>query len=57
MTWFEAMFSKKSKKGLKLKYSKKDDSWLVIRNQDIVFMGPEAQCKSYIINFESKGEN
>ncbi len=56
MTWFETLFSKNSKKGLKLKFSKQNDSWIVTRNQEIVFMGGEAQCKTYITNFEESEE-
>ncbi|UXP31477.1 hypothetical protein N6H18_14080 [Reichenbachiella agarivorans] len=36
---------------LKLKFSKEDNAWLVLKGHSIMFIGAEAQCKMYISNF------
>lgn len=56
MTWIESIFSKKEKGGLQLKFSKQNDTWMVVKNHDILFMGGEAQCKTYISNFKDSQE-
>lgn len=38
-------------KGFKLKFSKNENTWLVIKGHSIMFMGGEEQCKTYISNF------
>lgn len=52
MKWINSIFSKQSKDQLRLKFSKKNESWIVTRNQDIVFMGGESQCRNYMDNFK-----
>ena len=53
MKWINSIFTKQNDQSLKLKFSKKNDSWMVTRNNDIVFIGGESQCKNYIKNFEN----
>jgi len=53
MNWIKSIFSKESDHQLKMKFSKQNDSWMVLRNQDIVFIGDENQCKEYMKNFET----
>ena len=56
MNWIKSIFSKESDQQLKMKFSKQNDSWMVVRNQDIVFIGDENQCKEYMKNFENPKE-
>lgn len=53
MKWISSIFSKQTDETFKLKFNKKTDSWIVTRNQDIVFIGEQVQCKNYIENFEN----
>ena len=48
-----ALFStgKANGKGFKLKFSKTDNTWVVIKGHSIMFMGEEEQCKTYMTNF------
>lgn len=52
MTWIDKILTNKQDNGLKLKFSKTNDTWMVVKNRDIVFMGAEEQCKAYIENFK-----
>ncbi|MEO9802196.1 MAG: hypothetical protein ABJF04_03060 [Reichenbachiella sp.] len=49
----QALFSrtKDTGKHLKLKFSKEDNSWVVLKGHSIMFIGGEDQCKTYITNF------
>ncbi|SHJ40829.1 hypothetical protein SAMN04488028_10113 [Reichenbachiella agariperforans] len=51
---FKALFSRNTDptdKKLKLKFSKEDNSWLVLKGHSIMFIGQQDQCKTYISNF------
>lgn len=52
-TMLKSIFSKHTStdKKLKLKFSKEDNSWLVLKGHSIMFIGREEQCKTYISNF------
>ncbi|WP_158233331.1 hypothetical protein [Reichenbachiella sp. 5M10] len=49
----KSLFSKNSNKEqtLKLKFSKEDNSWLVLKGHSIMFIGQQEQCKLYMSNF------
>lgn len=37
--------------GFKLKFSKEDNSWVVLKGHMIMFIGEQEQCKTYMSNF------
>lgn len=56
MSWLPAVLTKilKPKSELRLKYSKDDNVWLVMKEHSILFMGDEMQCNIYLRNFARK---
>ncbi len=56
MTWFSKLLAQvsNSKDQLKVKFSKEDNTWLVMRDYSIMFMGNETECSTYMRNFSSR---
>jgi hypothetical protein len=56
MSWLSTIISKvsKPKSELRLKFSKDDNVWLVMKGHSILFMGDEVQCNVYLRNFNRR---
>ncbi|MEQ8417641.1 hypothetical protein [Imperialibacter roseus] len=56
MNWFSKVLAQvsKSKDQLTLKFSKDDNTWLVMKEYSIMFIGSETACNTYMRNFASK---
>lgn len=50
----KSLFSwkKVGENGFKLKFSKEDNSWMVLKGHSIMFIGEELQCRQYLKNFQ-----
>ncbi|MDA0194663.1 MAG: hypothetical protein O2887_06275 [Bacteroidetes bacterium] len=52
MNWLKTIIgSKNSDNELKVKFNKQDNTWMVVRNKEIIFMGDEERCKNFIKNY------
>jgi hypothetical protein len=51
MKWLKSLFSIGRNK-LKLKFNKQNNNWMVLREHEIVFMGAENECHTYLSNFQ-----
>jgi hypothetical protein len=40
-----------NEKGMKLKFIKEDNSWVVLKGHSILFIGEQDKCKAYMNNF------
>lgn len=48
----KSLFSKKSAngKGLKLRFSKSEQTWQVLKGYSIMYVGGETECRNYMQN-------
>ena len=53
MGWISTIFSKPSNHKLILKFSKQNNEWMVLKKQEIIYLGTESQCNDYLRNFSS----
>lgn len=56
MAWLSSIIAKvsNSQNQLSLKFSKDDNTWLVMKEYSILFMGDQTQCSAYIKNYAGR---
>lgn len=56
MAWLSSVIAKlsTSHNHLTLKFSKNDNTWLVMKEYSILFMGDQSQCSAYIKNYAGR---
>jgi len=57
MKWLKSIFLKNDEQSLKLMFSSQNNSWMVVRNREILYLGDENHCQKFIKNFEFEGVN
>jgi hypothetical protein len=52
MNVLSKLFNATQKSGLKLRFSKTQDQWQVLKGMTLLYVGEKSQCERYLENFQ-----